>query len=108
DQAAAAGEAKSSHQSSVLRRRLRNGVSRIEDTRSASGGVMLEIDLMADWLVVLSALLGGGVAAGVLFYVVGRWVERLTAGAAGRWRIGIRRSPPRSWRRAPGSNKSPA
>src|SRR5437773_2015073 len=45
---------------------------------------MLEIDPMADWLVVLSALLGGGVAAGVLFYVVGRRVERRTAEAAAR------------------------
>src|SRR5436309_2947129 len=39
---------------------------------------------MADWLVVLSALLGGGVAAGVLFYVIGRRVERRTADAAAR------------------------
>ena len=39
---------------------------------------------MADWLVVLSALLGGGVAAGVLFYMIGRRVERRTAEAAAR------------------------
>jgi len=39
---------------------------------------------MADWLVVVSALLGGGVAAGVLFYVVGRRGERRTAEAAAR------------------------
>src|SRR3989454_7920752 len=45
---------------------------------------MLEIDPMADWLVVLSALLGGGVAAGVLFYAIGRRVERHTADAAAR------------------------
>src|SRR2546426_4415642 len=45
---------------------------------------MLEIDPMADWLAVVSALLGGGVAAGVLFYVVGRRVERRTADAAAR------------------------
>src|SRR5438034_9000515 len=45
---------------------------------------MLEIDPMADWLAVFSALLGGGVAAGVLFYLVGRRVERGTAEAAAR------------------------
>src|SRR3989440_2267566 len=84
DQAAAAGEAKGRHQSSVFRRRLRSGVARVEDTRSASGGVMLEIDPMADWLALFSALLGGGVAAGVLFYLVGRRVERRTAEAAAR------------------------
>src|SRR5256712_10220783 len=39
---------------------------------------------MADWLVVLSALLGGGVAAGVLFFMIGRRVERRTADAAAR------------------------
>src|SRR2546429_2325785 len=82
--AAAAGEAKSGHQSSVFRRRLRSGVARVEDTRSASGGVMLEIDPMADWLALFSTLLGGGVAAGVLFYLVGRRVERRTAEAAAR------------------------
>ena len=45
---------------------------------------MLEIDPMADWLVVLSALLGGGVAAGVFFYLIGRRVQRRTAEAAAR------------------------
>src|SRR6266496_648309 len=45
---------------------------------------MLEINPMADWLAVGSALFGGGVAAGVLFYVVGRRVERRTAEAAAR------------------------
>src|SRR6058998_1619250 len=44
---------------------------------------MLEIDPMADWLVIVSALLGGG-AAGVLFYIVGRRVERRTAEATAR------------------------
>src|SRR2546428_3103342 len=39
---------------------------------------------MADWLVVLSALLGGGVAAGVFFYMIGRRVERRTTEAAAR------------------------
>jgi ribonuclease Y len=39
---------------------------------------------MTDWLVGLSALAGGGVAAGVLLYVVGRRVERRTAEAAAR------------------------
>src|SRR5256714_1504943 len=39
---------------------------------------------MADWLVVLSALLGGGVAAGVFFYLIGRRVQRRTAEAAAR------------------------
>ena len=63
---------------------MRSGVARVEDTRSASGGVMLEIDPMADWLALFSALLGGGVAAGVLFYLVGRRVERRTAEAAAR------------------------
>ncbi len=38
---------------------------------------------MADWLAVLSALFGGGVAAGALFYI-GRRVERRTAEAAAR------------------------
>src|SRR4029077_21055989 len=75
DQAAATGEAQSGQQSSVLRRRL-------EDTRSASGGVMQEIDPMADWLMVVSALLGGAVAAGVAFYTIGRRGERRTAAAA--------------------------
>src|SRR5207248_4932044 len=45
---------------------------------------MLEIDPMADWLAVLSALFGGGVAAGALFYMIGRRVERRTAEAAAR------------------------
>src|SRR2546423_5714097 len=45
---------------------------------------MLEINPMADWLAVGSALFGGGVAAGVLFYLVGRRVERRTAEAAAR------------------------
>jgi len=45
---------------------------------------VLEIDPMADWLVVLSALLGGGVAAGVFFYLIGRRVQRRTAEAAAR------------------------
>src|SRR6267142_440009 len=39
---------------------------------------------MADWLAVVSALLGSGVAAGVLAYVVGRRVERRTAELAAR------------------------
>src|SRR6266702_1463928 len=45
---------------------------------------MLEIDSMADWLVIVSALLGGGAAAGVLFYIVGRRLERRAAEAAAR------------------------
>src|SRR3989441_10829940 len=45
---------------------------------------MLEIDPVADGRAVLSALCGGGVAAGALFYVLGRRVERRTAEAAGR------------------------
>ena len=43
---------------------------------------MQEIDLMADWLMVVSALLGGAVAAGAAFYAIGRRVERRTAAAA--------------------------
>jgi len=39
---------------------------------------------MADWLVVVSALLGGAVAAGVAFYAIGRRAERRTAEAAAR------------------------
>ncbi len=39
---------------------------------------------MADWLAVLSALFGGGVAAGALFFMIGRRVERRTAEAAAR------------------------
>src|SRR5207244_1962903 len=61
-----------------------SGVARVEDTRRSSDLVMLEIDPMADWLALFSALLGGGVAAGVLFYLVGRRVERRTAEAAAR------------------------
>jgi ribonuclease Y len=37
---------------------------------------------MADWVAMLSALLGGGAAAGVSFYLVGRRVERHAATAA--------------------------
>jgi ribonucrease Y len=37
---------------------------------------------MADWLMVVSALLGGAVAAGAAFYAIGRRVERRTAAAA--------------------------
>jgi ribonuclease Y len=39
---------------------------------------------MTDWLVGLSALAGGGVAAGVLFYTVGRRAEHRAAEAAAR------------------------
>ena len=39
---------------------------------------------MANWLVILSALAGGGVAAGLVFYVVGRRVERRVAEVAAR------------------------
>jgi ribonuclease Y len=39
---------------------------------------------MTDWLASLSALAGGSVAAGVLFYVTGRRVERRAAEAAAR------------------------
>ena len=39
---------------------------------------------MANWLVILSALAGGGVAAGLVFYAVGRRVERRVAEAAAR------------------------
>jgi len=39
---------------------------------------------MADWLVVVSALLGGAVAAGAAFYAIGRRVERRTVEAAAR------------------------
>src|SRR2546428_12054781 len=45
---------------------------------------------MPDWLAVVAALLGGGVAAGVAFYVLGRRVERraglTAAGTAARER----------------------
>jgi len=37
---------------------------------------------MADWLMVVSALLGAAVAAGAAFYAIGRRVERQTAAAA--------------------------
>src|SRR2546423_10619983 len=47
-------------------------------------GAVLEIDPMADWLGTVASLLGGGVAAGVAFYPVGRRVERRTADAAAR------------------------
>jgi len=39
---------------------------------------------MANWLVILSALAGGGVAAGLVFYAVGRRVERRVAEVAAR------------------------
>ena len=39
---------------------------------------------MANWLVILSALAGGGVAAGIALYIVGRRVERRAAEAAAR------------------------
>jgi len=39
---------------------------------------------MANWVAMLSALAGGGVAAGLTFYVVGRRVERRVADAAAR------------------------
>lgn len=39
---------------------------------------------MTNWLVILSALAGGGVAAGLAFYIVGRRVERRAAEAAAR------------------------
>ena len=39
---------------------------------------------MANWLIILSALAGGGVAAGLVFYLVGRRVERRVAEAAAR------------------------
>ncbi len=39
---------------------------------------------MADWVTVVSALLGGAVAAGAAFYMVGRRLERRTADAAAR------------------------
>src|SRR3989442_2544098 len=45
---------------------------------------MQDIDPMADWLVFVSALVGGAVAAGVAFYAIGRRVERRTAEAAAR------------------------
>ena len=39
---------------------------------------------MANWLIILSALAGGGVAAGLVFYLVGRRVERRVAEASAR------------------------
>jgi ribonuclease Y len=39
---------------------------------------------MAHWLAVLAALVGGGLAAGLLFYMIGRRVERRTVDAAAR------------------------
>jgi ribonucrease Y len=39
---------------------------------------------MPDWLAIVAALLGGGVAAGVAFYMLGRRVERRVADAAAR------------------------
>src|SRR6267378_3807730 len=53
-------------------------------SRSASRGAVLEIDPMAHWLAVLAALVGGGLAAGLLFYMIGRRVERRTVDAAAR------------------------
>ena len=37
---------------------------------------------MLDWLAIVAALLGGGVAAGAAFYIVGRRVQRRVADAA--------------------------
>src|SRR5207247_1206482 len=39
---------------------------------------------MADWLAIVASLLGGGVAAGAAFYIVGRRVQRGAAEAAAR------------------------
>src|SRR5437879_8339786 len=47
-------------------------------------GAVLEIDPMTDVLGIVAGLLGGGVAAGVGFYAVGRRIERRTADAAAR------------------------
>ncbi len=44
----------------------------------------MEIDPMVNWLAILSALAGSGVAAGLAFYIVGRRVERRAAEAAAR------------------------
>src|SRR3989440_8866658 len=45
-------------------------------------GAVLEIDPMTDVLRIVAGLLGGGIAAGVAFYALGRRVERRTADAA--------------------------
>src|SRR5438067_7289422 len=47
-------------------------------------GAVPEIDPMADVLRIVAGLLGGGIAAGVAFYLLGRRVERCTAEAAAR------------------------
>src|SRR5213076_391986 len=47
-------------------------------------GAVPEIDPMADVLRIVAGLLGGGIAAGVAFYLLGRRVERRTADAAAR------------------------
>src|SRR5438477_2122133 len=47
-------------------------------------GAVLEIDPMMDVLRIVAGLLGGGIAAGVAFYALGRRVERRTADAAAR------------------------
>src|SRR5947207_1143860 len=47
-------------------------------------GAVLEIDPMTDVLGIVAGLLGGGIAAGVAFYALGRRVERRTADAAAR------------------------
>src|SRR5207245_2480275 len=44
-------------------------------------GAVLEIDPMTDVLGIVAALLGGGIAAGVAFYALGRRFERRTADA---------------------------
>src|SRR5256886_5487710 len=47
-------------------------------------GAVLEIDPMTDVLGIVAGLLGGGIAAGIAFYALGRRVERRTADAAAR------------------------
>src|SRR5207244_678639 len=82
---AARGAGRRSHQAPAAWQAKGRGRPDVgKNTRSASRGVVLEIDPMANWLAILSALAAGGVAAGLAFYGAGRRVERRVAEAAAR------------------------
>src|SRR2546425_3090214 len=51
---------------------------------SPTGEALPEINAMTEPMVLIAAVLGGGVAAGTAFYVVGRRLERRAAEAAAR------------------------
>src|SRR6267143_4902536 len=52
--------------------------------RVAPGGALPEIEAMTETIVLIAAVLGGGVTAGAAFYVLGRRGERRVADVAAR------------------------